>query len=165
MTDLVLRDVRMADFESLYRLDQACFEPGIAYSRPQLRRFLSLSTAAGVIAEARGEILGFALGYVSARRLGHVVTLDVASDHRRLGIGGALLAELLRRFAASFVEAVWLEVDTSNAAAIAFYERCGFRKHRRLPDYYGAGRPAWEMTLKIPVRDSLSEAEPPRLEP
>jgi ribosomal-protein-alanine N-acetyltransferase len=148
MTDFQLRDTRMADFEALYRLDQACFERGIAYSRQELRRFLSLSTAQGVVAEIQGEIAGFVVGYVSIHQLGHVVTLDVAPMQRRRGIGRALLSELLRRFASAFVEETRLEVDVENEAAIAFYQRFGFRQRRRLADYYGSNRPAWELALK-----------------
>jgi len=148
VTDFQLRDARMADFETLYRLDQACFEPGIAYSRQELRRFLSLSTAQGLVAEIQGGIAGFAVGYVSIHQLGHVVTLDVAPVHRRRGIGRALLSELLRRFAAAFVEETRLEVDMENEVAVAFYRRFGFRQRRRLADYYGPNRPAWEMALK-----------------
>ncbi len=144
-----LRDVRMADFETLYRLDQACFQAEIAYSREELRQFLALSTAQAVVAEIDGSIAGFVVGYVSIRRLGHVVTLDVAFEHRRRGIGRALLEELLRRFAAAVVKEVRLEVDVDNGGAIAFYERFGFHRLRRLADYYGPNRPAWEMGLEV----------------
>ena len=144
-----LRDFRMGDFEAVYRLDQACFEPGIAYARSELRRFLSLSTAQAVVVEVGGQIVGFAVGYLSVHQLGHVVTIDVAQENRGEGIGSALLTELLRRFEAAFVVEVKLEVDMENEAAIAFYERFGFGRKRRLPDYYGPNRPAWEMRLKL----------------
>jgi ribosomal-protein-alanine N-acetyltransferase len=144
-----LRDFRMGDFEEVYRLDQACFEPGIAYERSELRRFLSLSTAQAVVVEVGGRIVGFAVGYLSVHQLGHVVTLDVAEENRGRAIGSALLTELLRRFEAAFVVEVKLEVDMENEAAIAFYERFGFGRKRRLPDYYGPNRPAWEMRLKL----------------
>ena len=146
-----LRDFRMGDFEAVYRLDQACFEPGIAYARSELRRFLSLSTAQAIVVEVGGRIAGFAVGYLSVHQLGHVVTLDVAEENRGAGIGSALLTELLRRFEAAFVTEVKLEVDMENEAAIAFYERFGFGRKRRLPDYYGPNRPAWEMRLKLQV--------------
>lgn len=146
---LQLRDFRMADFESVYRLDQACFEPGIAYERSELRRFLSLSTAQSIVVELEGRIVGFAVGYISVRQFGHVVTLDVAQEHRRRGIGTDLLLELLRRFGAAFVVEVRLEVDMGNETAISFYERFGFQRKRRLADYYGPNRPAWEMRLKM----------------
>jgi ribosomal-protein-alanine N-acetyltransferase len=144
-----LRDFRMGDFEAVYRLDQACFEPGIAYARSELRRFLSLSTAQAIVVEVGDRIVGFAVGYLSVHQLGHVVTLDVAEENRGAGIGSALLTELLRRFESAFVTEVKLEVDMENEPAIAFYERFGFGRKRRLPDYYGPNRPAWEMRLKL----------------
>jgi ribosomal-protein-alanine N-acetyltransferase len=140
-----LRDIRMADFPMLYRIDQDCFEPGIAYTREDLRGFLSLSTSQGILAEWENRIVGFVIGYVSVRQMGHVVTLDVIEQRRRTGIGRHLLAELLRRFDQVGVSEVRLEVDMENAPAIAFYEKFGFRKRRRLADYYGPNRPAWEM--------------------
>jgi hypothetical protein len=36
-----VREYHPADFESIWELDQACFPPGIAYSRSELRAFLS----------------------------------------------------------------------------------------------------------------------------
>lgn len=128
----------------MYRLDQACFEPGIAYSRGELRRFLRLPAADGVVWEQDGAIAGFAIGYLSDRAA-HVVTLDVAGDHRRKGIGNALLGELLRRFGAAGAREARLEVAVENNGAIAFYEAFGFRRRRRIPDYYGPGRHAFEM--------------------
>lgn len=142
----------MGDFETLYRLDQACFDGDIAYSRRELREFLSLSTAQAIAAEdpESAALVGFVVGYVSIHRRGQVVTLDVAREHRRQGIGKALLEALLARFSAAFVDQVRLEVDVENQAAVAFYERFGFARVRRLADYYGPNRPAWEMGLEIP---------------
>ena len=46
----------MADFETLYRLDQACFEEGVAYTREELRQFLALAWTA---ANAKARELGW----------------------------------------------------------------------------------------------------------
>lgn len=132
----------------MYRLDQACFEPGISYSRAELRRFLRLPAADGVVCERGGTIAGFAIGYLSDRAA-HVVTLDVAGEHRRKGVGKALLGELLRRFGKAGAREARLEVAVENAGAIAFYEGLGFRRRRRIPDYYGSGRHAFEMGKEL----------------
>ena len=52
------------------------------------------------------------------------VTVDPAARGR--GCGTRLLTELLRRLAAEGVAAVYLEVRTQNAPAIALYEKTGF---------------------------------------
>ena len=140
-----IRPVTMADIEALYALDQACFPPGIAYSRGELRRFLGIATAQGVLAHRDGTLAGFAVGYLTRGHTAHVVTLDVGPGERRRGLGKALLETLLERLARAGAIEARLEVSTENTGAIAFYEKLGFRVRRPLPDYYGPGRGGLEM--------------------
>lgn len=46
-----LRDYDKRDFELLFKLDRLCFEPGIAYSRPELASFIEQRRAYTVVAE------------------------------------------------------------------------------------------------------------------
>ncbi len=46
-----LRDYDKRDFESLFKLDRLCFDPGIAYSRPELSSFIGQRRAYTVVAE------------------------------------------------------------------------------------------------------------------
>ena len=142
---VTVRPVTPADLEALHELDAICFEPGIAYSRGELRRFLGMSTAQAVAVEEDGTLAGFAIGYLSGGRIAHVVTLDVRPKRRRGGLGKMLLEELLARLARAGAREGRLEVSTENGGAIAFYEMLGFRSRRRLSDYYGPGRDALEM--------------------
>lgn len=144
-----LRRIRESDLESLHTLDRICFEPGIAYSRDEIRRFLRLPTARGFVLERGGEVVAFTIGHRPSRRRGSVVTLDVHPDHRRHGDGGALLSRLIADLGSEGVREISLEVDVTNAGAIAFYERFGFRTVARLRGYYGPGRDAFEMALAV----------------
>ncbi len=144
-----LRPVTFADIEALYSLDQVCFPPGIAYSRGELRRFLGIATAQGVLADRDGTLAGFAVGYLTRRRTAHVVTLDVGPGERRRGLGKALLEALLERLARAGALEARLEVSTENTGAIAFYEKLAFRVRRPLPGYYGPGRDGLEMERQI----------------
>jgi ribosomal-protein-alanine N-acetyltransferase len=136
VTDIRLRNVRKGDLEALYRLDQACFEPDIAYTRGQLRDLLSREHAIGLVAEVEGALSGFAIGHRTGGR-GHIVTLDVDGSCRRRGVGRVLLRELVERLERAGARTVRLEVDLRNEGAIRFYERLGFRETRRLRGYYG----------------------------
>jgi ribosomal protein S18 acetylase RimI-like enzyme len=139
-----LREVRPGDLEALHLLDQACFEPDIAYTQGHLRYFLSRQNSCGIVAEIDGALAGFAIGHRSGSR-GHVVTIDVAAAHRRGGVGRALLRELVRRLEDSGARRIRLEVDLRNAAAIRFYEGLGFRESRCLRGYYGPDLDGLEM--------------------
>ncbi len=143
-----LRDYSDRDFDSIVALDGECFEPGIAYPPHEMRRLLSLATREGVIAESGGTIAGFCLGYRSPHGVGRIITLDVRADHRRGGVGRALLEETIRRLRQAGAGETVLEVDMRNASAIAFYERLGFRRRRTIPGYYGPDRPGIEMSRK-----------------
>lgn len=142
---IVLRDLTGHDLDEMTRLDARCFEPGIAFTRGQIAAFLDLETFEGVAADANGELAGFAIGYRRRPALGGVLTLDVDEPFRRRRVGTALFEGLLARLAGAGAQSVRLEVDVRNRAAMAFYNRFGFRRTRRLPDYYGPGRDAHEM--------------------
>jgi ribosomal-protein-alanine N-acetyltransferase len=158
-SDVELRNVRKADLDALYRLDQACFEPDIAYTRGQLRDLLSREHAIGVVAEVEGSLAGFAIGHRTGDR-GHVVTLDVSGAHRRRGVGRILLRELVERLERAGARTVRLEVDLRNPGAIRFYERLGFRETRRLRGYYGDRLDGLEMVREgdAPVASRASRA-------
>ena len=141
-----LREARAADFEQLWSLDQVCFDRGIAYSRRELRRFLDLPRSACLLAESRGALLGFALGYSDSAGVAHVVTLDVNPSHRRSGLGRRLLEALLETLAARGARrGAVLEVDVRNSGAIQFYRKLGFQPTATLRSYYGPGLDAFEM--------------------
>ena len=144
MSSLRLREFLPGDLEAAYGLDQICFEPGIAYSRSELRGFLARAGSVALIAEEGGTLAGFAIGHRRGAK-GHIVTIDIAPGFRRRGAGRILLAELLRRLEEGGARAIRLEVDARNTGAIRFYEQMGFRATRILKDYYDEGIDGREM--------------------
>lgn len=131
-----IRSYHNADFNALYVLDQACYPPGIAYSRYALRAFLAEPTAQAFVAEEEGTAVGFVLVERRGREWGHVITLDVHPDHRRRGLGTALLGRAEQWLAAQGIERVRLETAVDNEAAIAFWHQSGYRQRRIVPRYY-----------------------------
>jgi ribosomal protein S18 acetylase RimI-like enzyme len=133
--DIRLRPYTRDDFEALYRLDQECYPPGIAYTRPMLRWFLAQPAAVCLLAEAGGVLAGFVLADREGRE-GHIITLDVAREHRRRGVGTRLVAEAERALAAAGVARVELETATEDPVAVAFWESRGYRSCGVLRKYY-----------------------------
>ena len=85
------------------------------------------------------EVLGFIIGMIHDSgevRVGHIYTLDVASKHRRKGIGLRLLTELERIFVENSIEDCYLEVRASNVEALQLYRKHGYRKVEMLKNYY-----------------------------
>ncbi len=142
------RELRAGDLEAAWALDQACFDPGIAYSRAEIRSFLSRQGAIALAAVAGGNLVAFAIAERRGAR-GHIVTIDIASSARRRGLGRRLFGELSRRLEAAGASQIRLEVDVRNAGAIRFYEGLGFERNRTLRSYYGRGLDGYEMVRKI----------------
>lgn len=143
---LRLRDYHPQDFESLWQLDQLCFEEGISYSQPELRHFIALRTAFTVVAEAEMQeprerstsICGFIIAHRRRGGYGHILTIDVDPYFRRHGVGTELLRAAHQRLAREGCHAIFLETAVNNVAAIAFYKRHGYTVVRTIPRYYQA---------------------------
>lgn len=127
-------------------MDQVCFDPQLAYSRPELAVYMRRPGAFTLVAESAGEddissgngsrkIVGFIVAE-TRRRTGHIITIDVLPETRRTGIGSSLLQaaeDQLRKAGATVVE---LETAVDNAAAIQFYKRKEYFVERTVPGYY-----------------------------
>src|SRR6202158_4868095 len=105
---LMLRSYEPHDFAALHRLDQACFPPGISYSKTTLRYFLALESADWGVAGEGDRTADFVLSEENPP-LAHIITLDVTEKQRRNGVGTALLRQLESNLSARGVRSVLLE--------------------------------------------------------
>lgn len=73
---------------------------------------------------------------------GRIYSLAVAEAARGRGLGALMLAHAEARARARGRVRISLEVRADNAAAVALYERSGYRRIRERPGYYADGCPA-----------------------
>jgi ribosomal-protein-alanine N-acetyltransferase len=149
-----LRSFQMRDLATLHELDQTCFAEAIAYSRQELKYFLTHPRCSCWIAEyPEDKIAGFVIFERTRHQgqpAGHVVTLDIDPGARRQGLGTLLMQcaeEQLKRERALLIS---LEVAEDNLAARRFYRRLGFVTRSRIAKYYG-GRVDAEVMEKVIV--------------
>ncbi len=87
-----------------------------------------------------GSLAGKSLGFVvvdhDSHGQGHVITIDVLPEARRSGLGSRLMAAAEERLRTLECSAVFLEAAVDNAAALAFYQRHGYRVLQTIPRYY-----------------------------
>ncbi len=145
-----IRPYNTRDFPTLFRIDQACYPPGIAYSKTTLRWFLNLPGAKCLVAEAAAKIAGFILAEQHAP-LAHIITIDVVESGRRSGIGSALLRVIEEDLALQGVRMVVLETAINNESAVAFWQKHGYRIQSVLERYYLGRLDAYEMKKALPA--------------
>jgi [ribosomal protein S18]-alanine N-acetyltransferase len=142
-----IREFRLEDFETLWRIDQDCFPPGISYSRQELKFYVRRHGAITWVAASdpaepaahppQGEVVGFIVAHPG--KMGHVVTIDVVISARRFGVGSLLLRAAEDRLRTVGSRAVELETAVDNISALSFYKRHGYSVMKTLPRYYSNG--------------------------
>lgn len=88
-------------------------------------------------------------------RKGHVVSVAVLPEYRHRGIGTALISTGLQAMQVKGVEECFLEVRTTNEAAIQLYKDLGFTVIRVAAGYYHDGADACVMSRSLKEEPSV----------
>ena len=119
-----------------------------AWTMAQLKEEFAGKDRMYVVGEFGGELIAYA-GVVNLAGIADVLTLTVADEHRRKGIGRELLRRLIDWSRTQKCEAIMLEVRVGNIDAIPLYESFGFIEISRRKDYYGPGKTAIVMRKEL----------------
>jgi len=147
----LIRDSRPEEFETLWRIDQECFPPGIAYSQQELRVYMRRRTSFTLVAARRADrgISGFIVACSGVT--GHIITIDVIPEVRRSGLGSLLLRAAEDRLRVAGSQTVSLETAVDNTGALSFYKRHGYSVVGTYPRYYSNGVDALVLQKELAI--------------
>ena len=117
----------------IQRIEQQSFS--VPWTEAMLRMQLQPDSHVFLTAETDGAVVGY-VGMLYVLDEGYISNVAVRPDYRRRGVAEALLAELEARGRALMLSFLTLEVRESNAAAVALYEKRGYRVAGRRKNYY-----------------------------
>jgi len=143
--NMVYRLFNPEDFDELYAIEEVCFQPPLRFARRYMRQLVESVEAATWIAEANGQMAGFAIVEWSDQSAGvyaYIATIEVIPEQRGQGIGIELLRRIEGSAHAEKAVEIWLHVDEENLPAIRLYQANGYRKAGRAENYYARGRAA-----------------------
>jgi len=144
----VIRDFKPDDFDLLWRMDQECFPPGIAYTKRELNSYIHHPKSFTLLAiDETNVIQGFIVGHRGG--IGHIITIDVGPALRRSGVGSLLLRAAEEKLRSTGSSAVGLETAVDNMTALSFYKRHGYSVIRTWPRYYPNGVDALVMNKEL----------------
>ena len=137
---LIIREARLKDAEAILSVVKEVaseeklilLDEGEYDVRSEIRRILTAKSTGKtliLIAEVDGKVVGVGEVKVGVfKKNSHTAELGLAviRAFRGLGVGKALMEEMLSRAEKSGVEKVWLSVFSTNDAAIALYRKFGF---------------------------------------
>jgi ribosomal-protein-alanine N-acetyltransferase len=142
----LIRDYRPADFDGLWRIDQLCFPPGIAYTQMELSGFITKRNAITLVGELQHQepapntlqIAGFVVAHPVRAKYGRILTLDILPEARRLGLASQLMEQCEQRLRLLSCVDIYLETAVDNEAALRLYRKLGYEILRVLPGYYSS---------------------------
>jgi [ribosomal protein S18]-alanine N-acetyltransferase len=159
---VLIREAGRDEIDRLHEIDRAAFPPELAYSRAELRYYLTARHSRTLAAEAGGRLVGFVVARTLVGRRGTVITLDVEPAHQRQGIGSGLLEAAESWLRSEQVLEVALETPAGEDGARSFYERHGYSLEGLLRGYYHGRLDAFRMVKRLASPPSAPSAPQPR---
>lgn len=112
-----------------------------------------------IVAEENGEVIGYIMCRIESGlsnfslggfiKKGHVVSIAVMPEHRKKGIGEALVTKAMEGMRLYNAKQAFLEVRVTNMPAISLYKKLGFEVTRAIHGYYSDGEDAYVMTKEL----------------
>ncbi|QIW23092.1 ribosomal-protein-alanine N-acetyltransferase [Sulfolobus sp. S-194] len=154
-----IRNARLTDVDQIIKINRLALPENYPYYF--FVEHLKEYEAAFFVAESDDEVVGYIMpriewGFSNLKQLptlvkkGHVVSIAVLEQYRRLGIGTALLQASMKAMKEVYnAEEVYLEVRVSNLPAINLYRKLGFKEVKVLRHYYADGEDAYLMAAPL----------------
>lgn len=152
MKPLSIRTAKPADLPAVTAIEYRCFEPCRRFTRRSLQHSLHSPAQTVWVAMSRNgreqEIAGVII-LRRYRRSIRIMSLAVAPEFRKSGIGRRLVRRTMNLARKSGFDALILEADLRDRKLTRWYAGFGFEPHRILQDYYSPGRHGIHMRMKL----------------
>jgi ribosomal-protein-alanine N-acetyltransferase len=154
-----LRKFGLNDLQSVTQINRVCLPENYTdyFFVDLFHRFPELF----IVAENAGEVVGYImcrvetglsnLGLGGLIKKGHVVSVAVLPQHRRHGVGEALVMRALEAVKPYNAKQCYLEVRVSNEEAIRLYKKLGFKINKVSDAYYRDGENAYVMVKDFSI--------------
>ncbi|ABO09568.1 ribosomal protein S18-alanine N-acetyltransferase [Pyrobaculum calidifontis] len=157
-TEYVIREVTMRDLNAVIEINRKVLPEN--YPPWFFVEHIEQYPKAFIVAEVGGKVVGYVMSRVEfgwsyiakgkTAKKGHIVSVGVLPEARRLGIATAMMLRALKALKNYYdTTEVYLEVRVSNTPAISLYEKLGFRVVGRIPRYYSDGEDAYIMARPL----------------
>lgn len=153
------RPFKPSDLEEVIRINRDCLPEN--YTPLFFMNLYKRYPQTFLVAEVNKEIIGYIMCRIETgipnfkmlgvTKKGHVISIAVLPKHQQKGIAYSLMLEATQAMTNYAAKECYLEVRTSNLAALGLYKKLGFEISRTLRSYYADGENAYLMSRKLPI--------------
>jgi ribosomal-protein-alanine N-acetyltransferase len=140
-----LRQFLSADLNRILDIERASFPARIAFSRAYFERLFQEYPEGFIVAEFKGNVVGYTIGNNS----GEIITIAVDPDYRKQGIGKSLADFLIKNYKKRGIQELSIHVRTNNQAGVSFWQNLGFKVEKTIKNYYSNGDDALLLKKEI----------------
>lgn len=130
---ILIRGATNSDLDRVVDIERISFPS--PWSRFAFETELRRPRSRFFIAQVGDEVVGYIIAY-HYEESSHIVNIAVAPEYRRHGIGRRLLEKAIEEAKGDGLDFIFLEVRASSLPAQRLYESIGFRRIKRVPNYY-----------------------------
>ncbi|NMA82999.1 MAG: ribosomal protein S18-alanine N-acetyltransferase [Epulopiscium sp.] len=136
--EINVRPMTLDHVDKVWEIEKSCF--ATPWSKQSLVKELKTNALASYyVAFMNGELAGYA-GMWKIVDEGHITNVAVLPKMQGLGVGSALIAQLIEDGTRSKLRALTLEVRVGNHVARSLYEKYGFKISGIRKEYYADTR-------------------------
>lgn len=155
--EFTVRTFQPEDLERVVYINRTClpenYTPSffMEHHRKYPEAFLVATIKSVVVGYVMSRV-EWGLSYVSRGivKRGHIVSIAVLPEYRRMGIASELLEKAMKALREVYgCREVYLEVRVSNIPAISLYNKFGYRRVKTIKSYYLDGEDAYLMAREL----------------
>ena len=147
---MIIREFTPADLKRVFEIENMSFDQ--SYGMDMFKNLYDMGVGF-LVAEIDGYVVGYIIFWIKYENHGHIISLAVDKNYRRLKVGTNLLSKAIQILMMFNIITIYLEVNEYNLAAYEFYRGFNFKVDRIVPNYYDNKDGAIVMYLPITKSD------------
>ena len=143
---MIVRKFTPNDLKRVFEIESMSFNQ--SYGIEMVQQLYEMGVGF-LVAEEDGYVIGYVIFWIKYEDQGHIISIAVDKNYRRLGAGTQLLVKAISILSLLNIRAIYLEVNENNTGAIEFYKTFNFKIDRVVPGYYENGDGAIIMYIPL----------------
>lgn len=143
---MIVRKFNPNDLKRVYEIENMSFNQ--SYGIKMFQQLYEMGIGF-LVAETDGYVIGYVMFWIKYENHGHIISIAVDKNYRRQHAGTELLVKAISILSMLKIDAIYLEVNENNVAAVEFYKTFNFKIDRVVPGYYEDGDGAIIMYLPL----------------
>ena len=143
---MIVRKFTPNDLKRVFEIESMSFNQ--SYGIEMVQQLYEMGVGF-LVAEKDGYVIGYVFFWIKYKAQGHIISIAVDKNYRRLGAGTQLLVKAISILSLLNIRAIYLEVNENNTGAVEFYKTFNFKINRVVPGYYENGDGAIIMYIPL----------------